>query len=170
MKTLITCLTLAFFSHVQAALPVFLELTINGSDIAGEPGQTSVGGLDVSQMILVNAFRHEIVRSGSTVNHKGFTIVKPLDKSTPLLAQALGQNGVGTAVIRLFRNNSNDGTVEQNITYTLTNCQIIRVQPWMANVTDPAAAALPPMEEVTFTYQNIQIESETSGASAILTR
>ena len=170
MKTLITCLTLAFISHLHAGLPAYLELTIGGNGIAGEPGQGSVGGFDPSNMIRVNAFRHELVRTGSTVNHKGFTIVKPLDKATPLLAQALGQNGVGTAVIRLFRADSNEGTVENHITYTLTNCQIIRVQPWMANITDNAAASLPAMEEVTFTYQSIEIESETNGAAAVLTR
>ena len=170
MKTIVCCLLLAFISHVRAASPAFLELTINGNAIAGEPGQVQTGGVDVSQMIRVNAFRHELVRTGSTVNHKGFTIVKPLDKSTPLLAQALGQNGVGTAVIRLFRPDSNEGTIENHITYTLINCQIIRIQPWMANITDPAAASLPAMEEITLTYQSIEIESDSGGTSAILTR
>lgn len=166
MKALLACLLLAFTTSLFAGQPAYLELEIGGELVEGESNASTIGGVDVSQMIQVNAFRHEIIRTtgANSVNHKGYTIVKSLDKVTPLLAKALAQNQMANATIRFFRLDSNSGDVENYLTYTLTNCQIIRVQPWMPNILDPAAANQPPMEEVTIAYQTIKIES---GANSV---
>ena len=171
MKTLLLSLLLLLPCSLHAALNSFLELTVDGSPIVGDATTNSMGGTDVSQMLEVVAFRHELIRTSSSgVTHKGFTLVKRLDKSTPLLAQALAVNSTGQAVLHLYRRNSDTGEIEEYLTYTLENCQFVRVQPWKPSTLDPDTAASPDLEEITLTYQSLTIESTTSGNAVSIAR
>ncbi|WP_193212851.1 type VI secretion system tube protein TssD [Luteolibacter marinus] len=168
MKTLLLSLFLLLPCSLHAALNGYLELTVGGNTIVGDATITTMGGTDVSEMLEVVAFRHELIRTSSqALTHKGFTLVKRLDKSTPLLAQALANNATGEAVLHLFRRNSDTGEIEEYLTYTLQNCQFVRVQPWKPNTLDPDTAASPDLEEITLSYQSITIESSSGNTVSI---
>lgn len=162
----------AFLFSLQtgsAALNAYLELKLNGNDIAGDTTVVSIGGVDVSDHIECIAFNHEVFTSGaSRATHGPIKFVKRVDKSSPLLYQGFGQNMNADVKFRFFRNNPDDGSTEHYYTITLQNARIASIRHWFPNTTDSVGASLPQMEEVSFTYQSITIIHEISATETTL--
>ncbi len=112
--------------------------------------------------ILVQAFDHVVeiptdsrgVASGSRV-HRAMSITKEIDKSTPMLYQALCTNEMLTEVILNWYRL--DGTGEYELYYSLTmaNAFITKIRPWVPNVLDRANETLKHMEDISITYEKI---------------
>lgn len=93
--------------------------------------------------------------------HDPLVIVKVLDKSSPLLWQALVTNENLTQFVLQFWNSvpvqTGVGTGADTMVYTitLTNASIASIRQFMADNEIPANASLPVREEISFTYQKI---------------
>lgn len=92
--------------------------------------------------------------------HKPLTILKEVDKSSPLLWNALIRNeNLPTWQLKFWRPSlvgaSGTGAEEQYYTVDLVNASIASIREYMLQNNVPANVALPSMEEITFTYQKI---------------
>jgi type VI secretion system Hcp family effector len=150
---------------LTAAPNAYLELTLNGLDIEGEPLVSAMGGTDVSDQIECLAFNHEVFLSGTRRTHGPIKFVKRVDKSSVLLMKGFDFNENGTARFRFFRQNATTGETEHFYTVELTNVRVSAIRTWFPNTLDPAAASYPYMEEVSLTYTGITITHEIANYS-----
>jgi type VI secretion system secreted protein Hcp len=153
------CLLPASFS--QAAPSVDVILSANGQNLDGEgtsnapAGNSFINGLgfDHEVSIVIDATTGQ---STGRRTHKPIRIVKPIDKSTPLLYKALVQNQVIAGEFRFWRPNPvGDGTQQQYYTITITGGRIVGVRDWKTNTRDLTADRAGDLEEVSITYQSI---------------
>jgi type VI secretion system secreted protein Hcp len=86
------------------------------------------------------------------------TITKEIDRSTPLLYQALVNNESFTEVVLRFFGPDMKGTGKEIQIYTikLTNANIISIVDDMANIKIAENIKLPLLEMISFTYQRIE--------------
>jgi type VI secretion system secreted protein Hcp len=114
--------------------------------------------------IEVIAASHEIVSprdpaSGLATGkrlHRPFTITKELDKSTPLLYQAMVTNENIIQWKLQFYTTDINGLQKQDYTVVLTNANIADIRFTMPNNRLPDLMKLKEYEEIEFTYQKIQ--------------
>ncbi len=116
--------------------------------------------------IAVYGFHHEIVSprdvaSGMATGkrqHKPLTITKEIDRSTPLLYQALVNNeSFPEVVLRFFAPDMKGAGKEIQIyTIKLANANIISIVDDMANIKIAENIKLPLLEMISFTYQRIE--------------
>ena len=152
------------------ALPAYLTLTgerqgvINGS--CNQKGREGT--------ILVQAVDHEVtiprdpqtgLATGKRV-HNPLTILKAVDRSSPLLYMALtsGEH-MKTVEIKWYQINEK-GQEENYFTTKLEDALIISMKEWKRNCSDPAWAHLSDMEEVSFTYRRIIWRSMKEGVES----
>lgn len=152
------------------ALSAYLRLT---GETQGEiKGGVTLPGREDSLEVI--GFAHEVVSPRDAASglptgrrqHKPLTITKPVDKASPLLAQALVTNENLTEVtLRTYRP-SRTGTEEQFYTIELVNAQIAGVRTEQLNNQYPENASHEVREHVTFTYERIKWTYEAGGISA----
>ena len=124
--------------------------------------------------ILVIGVQHEIVcprdpQSGIPTGkrmHKPFTVIKELDRSTPLLYSVLCTNeNIREARIE-FWTATPTGQEKQHYTVRLVNANISAINFKMANVRSPKLQRLAEYEEIAFTYQRIEWTWNEGGITA----
>lgn len=131
---------------------------VRQGDIKG--GVTTRGHED---QILVRAYNHEIVNpidpaTGQPTGrrqHKPLTILKEVDKSSPLLYSALRTNENMQEFILRFYMASQTGQETLYFTITLTNAKIAGIKAVMLDNSRPENAQIRFREEVAFTYEKI---------------
>ena len=119
--------------------------------------------------IMVIAVNHEVVSPRDAASglptgkrqHKPFTIIKELDKATPLLMNALVNNENITEWELQFWTPqlsaaSGTGSEKQHYTVKLTNANIASINFKMANNKHPDLMKYAEYEEIAFTYQKIE--------------
>lgn len=142
-------------------------LTLKGQKQGAINGSVTQKGRE--NKIMVIAVSHEIVSprdpaSGHATGkrqHKPFVITKELDKSSPLLYNALCNNEVITQFQLQFWTPkttaaAGGGAEVQHYTVKLTNARIAGIQFTMLNNKNPELTRYAEYEEVTFTYQKIE--------------
>jgi type VI secretion system secreted protein Hcp len=153
-------------------------LTLAGQKTGAINGSVTEKGRENS--ILVHAFDVQITSprdpaSGLATGkrqHQPLTILKQIDKSSPLLWNVLVTNeNLTTWVLRFFDAGAVGigaaGGLEKLIyTITLTNANISSIHESMLDNEIPATATLPMREEVAFTYQKIQWTWTDGGITA----
>ena len=161
-------------------MPVPAYMTIEGStqgDIsAGACSPDSIGSMSKkshADEIIVQSFLGEIMvpkdpqsgqPSGQRV-HKGFTINKIFDKSSPLLYQALS-TGEQLKVVNLkFFRTAPTGEQEHYFTIEAKEATITSIKTKMPNCLDPANSCFTHMEDVSFSYKEITWTHEVAGTS-----
>lgn len=152
----------------SAAFNSYLELTCNGSAIDGKSSVSEIGGLNVSQMIEVYSFGMNLsvpvdISTGQTRggrSYKPVRLLKRIDKSTPLIAQALATNQNCEAVIRFFDNDPDQGQTRHFFTITLEQARIVAVMPVSPSTLDPASANSPFTESVSIAFGIIRFTDE----------
>ena len=87
--------------------------------------------------------------------HEPIRILKDVDKSTPLLWNALVNNENLTSWVLKFYAPSPNGIEQQMYTVSLTNANIASISESMLDNEIPANANIPLREDITFTYQKI---------------
>jgi type VI secretion system secreted protein Hcp len=138
-------------------LPAHLTLEgVNQGKIVGSCDQEGREGT-----ILVQALDHEVsiprdaqtgLATGKRVHHP-LTVLKALDRSTPLLYQALTSGEHMKSVeIKWYRIDSG-GAEEHYFTTRLEDAIIVSIRPIIKNCLEPASQDLPHLEEVAFTYR-----------------
>ena len=135
------------------SIHIFLKGKVSG-DIKGDLSDNSIEGL---------AFQHEIVSprdaaSGQATGRrqqKPFTIVKSLDKATPLLFKLLATNEASDVTLQFWRKDPKTGQPAHYYTVELKNATISGIRDWKPNTRDLSADRAGDLEEVSFTYQKI---------------
>jgi len=150
---------------------VHLFLKANGADIQGESQQTSLGRENSIECL----FFEDAVRtarekgSGMATGRRAYeplVIRKRIDKSSPLCAKALCNNEVIEAAFKFFRPNpAGDGTTEQFFTINIKEGRVSSIKRTSPDVSDPASATLPAMEEISFVFHTISWEYAPTGAT-----
>ena len=154
----------------MAALNVYVEMTANGEAIDGDTLVASIGGVDVSSNHLeCHAVNHEIF-GGDTgrLSHAPFKLIRRVDKATPLLYSALDGSKRIDATIKYFNNDPDSGVTQHFFTVQLTQGKISSIRQWIPNNLDSAGATLPPLEEISITYQSITFRSETGSTEHVI--
>ena len=143
-------------------------LTLIGGSLGAIKGSVVQKGRENS--ILVVAYSHLVetpigqptggLAAGKPVHHP-ILITKGLDRSTPLLYQALAKAESFTTWQLKFWSAASSGSLGsaqeiQSFTVNLTQARIVSIRLIKPNTTDPDTASMPDREEVAFAYQNIQ--------------
>ena len=139
-------------------------LTLQGSRQGNISGSVTQKGREGS--ILVHSFNNEIVSPRDPASglptgkrqHVPLTILKEVDKSSPLLWTALVNNETLVNWQLKFWSAISVPVPNQKQIYTiqLTNASIASMREYMADNDDPNNAKLPLLEQITFTYQKIE--------------
>ncbi len=144
----------------QAALSAYMRVT--GAAQGEIQGGVTQKGREGS--IEVISLEHQIISPRDPASglptgkrqHGTVKITKELDKSSPLLHQAMTNNeNLTNVTIQFWRPNGATGQEIQHYTVTLINASVSSIRLWKPNTKDPSAASSPDMEEIQFTYQRI---------------
>jgi type VI secretion system secreted protein Hcp len=129
--------------------------------------------------IMVIAVNHEIMSprdaaSGQATGkrqHKPFVITKEIDKSTPLLYNALVNNeNITTWELQFFtakKAGPGAGAETNHYTVKLTNASIVDIKSIMLNNKNPDLVHYAEYEEIAFTYQKIEWTWVDGGITAM---
>jgi type VI secretion system secreted protein Hcp len=138
-----------------------VHLTLAGKSqgwIKGESNQTSLGRentiecLAYTQMVVMEPDA-KTGAAGEVRDHFPITILKRIDKSSPLLYRAWRTGEPCTATFKFYRPNPmGDGTTEQFYTVILRGARISALRREVPNTMDPAMTNFPAVERVSFTY------------------
>jgi type VI secretion system secreted protein Hcp len=140
---------------------VHLYLKANGTDIAGESTQTSLGRENSIECVYYKQAVITAREAGSGMatgrrQYEPLMIRKRIDKSSPLLMKTLAENTAIEGTFKFFRPNpTGDGTTEQFYTVQIKQGRIASIAQFVQDVMVPATATDPPMEEVTFVFHTI---------------
>ena len=97
--------------------------------------------------------------------HKPFSVVKTLDKSSPLLFSALTTGERLSKVEIKFYRTASQGNQEHYFTITMEDAIIVDIRNWMPHCQDPRESHLTQMEVVDFTYRKITKTHEVASTS-----
>lgn len=160
--------------------PAFMSIegSNQGKITAGTFTEDSVGNIYVEgheDEILVQAFDHSVIiprdpQSGQPTGqrvHQPLTITKVFDKSSPLLYNAMTSGErLTTCVIKWYRTSAT-GTQEHYFTIALQDAIIVSMKARMPNCQDPGMAHFTHLEDVSFSYRQIEWTHEIGGTTGI---
>lgn len=141
-------------------MPTPGSLTITGEDQGLIEGSCELDGREGT--ILVQAFDHVVeiptddrgVAAGRR-SHRPMMITKEIDKSTPMLYQALCSGELLTEVTLDWYRHDTLGEQELYFSIKLENAMVTRMHPWVPNVLDRSSEGLRHMEDVSIAYEKI---------------
>lgn len=145
---------------------IYLSLTgtQQGLISAGCLSQASVGNkaqLAHSDQIIIFSLAHTLSRE-QNVNHHDLTIIKPIDKSSPLLAKAISENESLSCTFDFYRTDRT-GCNERYYQIKLTDARIAGIDLHVPhNIHHGGEEA---QETVLFTYKSINWEHCIAGTS-----
>jgi len=124
--------------------------------------------------ILVQGVKHAVMvprdpQSGQPTGtrvHGPFTISKVIDKSSPLLYNALCRGESLTKVEIKYYRTTEDGKMEHYFTTTLEDGLIVDLQHTVPHCQDPANGPFTHLEDVSFTYRRITWDNVADSTSA----
>jgi len=97
--------------------------------------------------------------------HTGLTFTKVLDKSSPMIMQALATGEqIKKGTFKFYRTASS-GEQEHYYTIEIEEGLVVDVTPWFPNALDPNNGSISHMEDVTLTYKKITETHEVAGTS-----
>jgi type VI secretion system secreted protein Hcp len=140
---------------------VHLFLKANGTDIKGDPTQTSLGRADSIECVYFEQSVITAREAGSSLatgrrQYQPLLIRKRIDKASPLLMKALCDNTVIEGVFKFYRPNpTGDGTTEQFYTVAIKKARIASIKLVVPDTIVPASSTEPPLEEVAFVFHTI---------------
>lgn len=146
------------------ALNSYAELTINGEELDGDTSISEIAGIDVSSHHLECfsvrwASRLKSPSSAgrvrSTVKKQPVILLKPLDKSTPLLHKALATNQRIDGTIKIFGFDTQSGETHHFFSLKLDQARIVSLESISANTLSTDTATLPPTEQVELIAQTL---------------
>jgi type VI secretion system secreted protein Hcp len=153
------------------AMTVHLYLKANVQDIKGESTQVSLGRensiecLEFNQKVLTARERGSGLATGRR-EYQPLTIVKRIDKASPLIEKALTQNQVIEGTFKFFRPNpAGDGTTQHFYTVTIKQGRLAAVDQYVPSTWIPASADFPPLERVEFVFNTIAWTYEDGGVT-----
>ena len=141
-------------------MPMPGNLVITGEEQGLIEGSCELEGREGT--ILVQAFDHTVevptddrgVAAGRRV-HRPMTITKEIDRSTPMLYQALCTGELLTEVKLDWYRIDGTGMQEMYFSMLMENALITRIHPWVPNVLDRKNETLKHMEDISISYEKI---------------
>ncbi|AKF08810.1 Hcp family type VI secretion system effector [Sandaracinus amylolyticus] len=138
---------------------VYLKLKVGGNDVAGESTVHNMGGEDVQNAIECVGFEQllsvgydpRVSRPTAPPAFGPVRIRKEIDKSTPVMAQALTATSPAEAVFHFFRQSSSGSGTKEFYRVKLENARIARME---SNVLEREGDELP-REVVDFVFSKI---------------
>jgi len=152
---------------------IHLFLKSNGQDIQGESTQVSNGRENTIECVEFKDSVRTAREHGSRAAvgrrvHEPISIIKRIDKSSPLLAKALCRNEKIDGEFQFFRPSpGGDGTTEQFFTVKIENGRVDSIERLSPNAFDPAESKNPPLETVKFVYAKITWIYTPTGAEFV---
>lgn len=159
------------------ALNAYAEMTANGNVLDGNTSVSELGGIDVSndhiECFSVN-WGSQLNNSSSFSRWRGgitklpVILLKPIDKTTPLLYQAMSKNQLIDGSIKLFDIDPDSGSTRHFFTVKLYQARLSSINSVSPNTLSADNVASPPTEQVeivaqTLTYideiNNVEYES-----------
>ncbi len=148
-----------------------IHVWIKGTTQGEILGDSTVTSMDREGSIEVFKLEHMVkthrAASGEATGERSYdpiTITKRIDRSSPLLHQALCINEEVEVAIKFYRPNPiGDGTTEQFYTIRLRHGRISSIRTISPNTVDESTASLPAMEEVSFVFGGITLTYESAG-------
>lgn len=151
------------------AIQAYIKIKANGSDLAGSSVDTKDHGdfCDVITFEMGSEVNRELTTGRATGRrqHKPLVVVKPLDKASPLLFQALVQNQVIEAELELWRDKPKGGGREKYYTYELTEGRVVGIEQF-APEDDSPLANRGTMERLSISFQKIVVTWQDGGITA----
>jgi type VI secretion system secreted protein Hcp len=150
---------------------VHLYLKANGSDIQGEPTQTSLGRENSIECVYFKSSVRTAREAGSGMatgrrSYEPIIIRKRIDKASPLIYKALCENQVIDGVFKFFRPNpTGDGTTEQFYTIEIKKGRVASFNATSPDCIEPASSNDPPLEEIAFVFHTISWTYTNGGVS-----
>ena len=154
---------------------VYLSLTVNGAPVAGESPEPGLGRQDAIECLYYRSAVATPSAAGSGMatgrrTYEPLVVSKRIDKSSPLLAQALARNQVVDGVFKFFRQNPIDGSPEHYFTTEISQGRISAITQFLGQGTESGSKGqgtqgLVPYEEVAFVFSQIEWTYEPSGAT-----
>ncbi len=161
-------------------MPIPCYLTMSGANqgdmSAGATGADSIGTMsksDHENEIQVQAFKMNLMvpkdpQSGQPTGrriHQGVSFTKVLDKSSPMIMQALATGEqIKKATFKFFRTSS-AGSQEHYYTIELEEALVTDLTPWFPNALEPQNGPIGHMEDVSLSYKKITTTHEVAGTS-----
>ena len=143
------------------AEPVYLFLKVNGVTVEGDSTETSLGRqnaiecLYYRQGVALPTTSYGLTSGRRT--YEPLVIRKRVDRSSPLLANALTGNRRVDGVFKFFRlSPSGDGTTEHYYTTEITQGRIVAITQFVTDVEEPGDLPDQPFEEIAFVFNQIQ--------------
>jgi len=138
---------------------LYLELTVNGVRVEGEPAGPPPGRENDIECVFFESGVAIALAAGATAatgrrRHSPILIRKRIDKSTPLLAKALTESELVTAVFRLFRPDA-QGQSEHFYTVEIREARIASLKQVSPETFNPTTSDFPEIEEVSFVFERI---------------
>ncbi|MFV8980357.1 Hcp family type VI secretion system effector [Serratia fonticola] len=131
---------------------------------AGCSTKDSIGNLyqaGHTDQIYLHQLNHSMSRE-QHVSHHPFVIVKPIDKSSPLIGIAISNNERLDAIIDIYRTNQNGGR-ELFYSIKLTNVTIMDVNIFYPNSSTHNESQ--PQESISLKYESISWQHHIAGTS-----
>jgi type VI secretion system secreted protein Hcp len=144
-------------------------LKANGTDMAGESSQTSLGRENSIECVYFEDDVRTARERGSGLatgrrTYEPIKFLKRIDKSSPLLAKALCNNEVVEGTFKFFRPSpAGDGTTQQFFTVEIAEARVAGIKRVSPNCIDPASSSEPPLEEVSIVFHTITWTYEDGG-------
>ncbi len=149
-------------------MPIPVNLTVIGELQGAIEGSCEIEDREGS--ILVQGLDHVVeiptdskgVTAGRRV-HRPVTVTKEIDKSSPMLYQALCTSERLTEVRIDWYRVDETGIQELYFTTFMENAFVTRIRPWIPNVMEQGSEGFRHMEDVSFTYEKIRWTWEPDG-------
>lgn len=141
---------------------VHLFLKANGKDIKGESTQTSLsreGSIECLsyEQAATTPFEPSTGQASGRRQYSPLKVTKRIDKSSPLLWQAMTQNQKVEGVFKFYRPNpTGDGTTEQFFSVQIAKGFISSIRQVVEDTLSPTESYEPPMEELNIIFHDIQ--------------
>ncbi len=148
-----------------------IHVWIRGTTQGEIRGDSTVTSMNREGTIEAFALEHTVMvpteASGMATGRRSYSpikITKSIDRSSPLLQQALCNNEELEVTIRFYRPSpSGDGTTQQFYTIQLSQSRISSIKTILPNTLNESTANAPPMEEVSFVFGTITWTFEEGG-------
>lgn len=148
-----------------------IHLWITGTSQGEIRGDSTVTSMDREGTIEAFQLEHMVntpaEASGMATgkrSHAPIKITKRIDRSSPLLHQALCNNEELEVTIKFYRPNpTGDGTTEHFYTIRLRQARVSSIKTVLPNTIADSTGNVPPMEEVSFVFGTINWIYETAG-------
>jgi type VI secretion system Hcp family effector len=146
---------------------VYLKLKIAGADVAGESTVASIGGIDVSAAIECEGYEEGVSTAQDPTSRRAIgariytplTIRKWVDKSSPLIAQALCETQEVEGEFLFFRPAPQGKQSEHFFKVAIVRGRVSAIKRFLPKPDqsggDIAAIGKPPLEEVSFVFGSV---------------